>query len=257
MILFYFSGTGNSKYIAEYFCRATSAECRSIEESMDADALIAAHDAIAFCYPIYGSCVPRLMREFVTAHVDALQPKKLIIFCTQLLFSGDGARALTDLMPGSAERVVYAEHFRMPNNICNFGMLSVKNGAQNAKKLRAAERKMQRACKNIQSGVVKKRGFNWFSKLLGMSQNLFWPKMEETYRSSVQVDPDCIQCGLCVKQCPSNNLTLGKNGIEQRDNCIVCYRCVNSCPKQAITVMIHAKPKVQYRGVSQDSPQNG
>lgn len=249
MILFYFSGTGNSKYIAAYFCREMDAECHSIEEVTDAGALIAAHDIVGFCYPIYGSCVPRLMREFVTTHADALQNKKLVIFCTQLLFSGDGARALTELLPGGAERVIYAEHFDMPNNVCNFWMLSVKNGAQNEKKLRAAEQKMRKACANIRSGIVKRRGFNWFSRLLGMSQNLFWPKMEETYRSSVQVDSDCIRCGLCAKQCPAKNLTLGENGIEQHGNCIVCYRCVNLCPKRAITVMIHTKPKVQYQGV--------
>jgi len=250
LILFYFSGTGNSKYMAEYFCREMDAECRSIEETADFDALIAANDVVAFCYPIYGSCVPRPMREFVTAHADALQAKKLIIFCTQLLFSGDGARALTDLMPGSTNRVICAEHFDMPNNVCNFWMLSVKNGAQNEKKLRAAEKKMRAACENIQAGVVKRRGFNWFSRLLGMSQNLFWPKMEETCRSSIRVDSDCIRCGLCVERCPAKNLSLGENGIVQHDNCYICYRCVNLCPKQAITVMLHAKPKAQYRGVS-------
>jgi len=232
-----------------------NAECRSIEEPLDFDARIEANDTVAFCYPIYGSCVPRPMREFVTAHAERLREKKLVVFCTQMLFSGDGARALTDWMPGSARRVIYAEHFKMPNNICNFWMLPVKNGAQNEKKLRAAEKKMRTACKNIQSGVVKRRGFNWFSRLLGMSQNLFWPKMEENCRSAVQVDPDCIRCGLCVSHCPAKNLTLGENGIEQHDNCFVCYRCVNICPKQAATVLLHAKPKAQYRGVSSGAEQ--
>lgn len=256
MVMFYFSGTGNSKYIAESFCRIMDAECRSIEEAADADTLMEANDTVAFCYPIYGSCVPRLMREFVTAHAQRLRDKRLVIFCTQLLFSGDGARALTDLMPGSAARVIYAEHFKMPNNVCNFWMLSVKNGAQNARKLRAAEERMRKACNNIRSDVVKKRGFHWLSKLLGMSQNLFWPKMEEACRSSVRVDSDCIRCGICVQRCPAKNLSLGENGIEQHGDCFTCYRCVNICPKQAITVMMHAKPKVQYHGVSPEPDGN-
>ena len=35
MLMLYFSGTGNSKYIAESFGRRMAAECRSIEEKAD------------------------------------------------------------------------------------------------------------------------------------------------------------------------------------------------------------------------------
>lgn len=45
------------------------------------------------------------------------------------------------------------------------------------------------------------------------------------------------------------NLNLTNNEIVQNNNCILCYRCVNACPKKAITVLIHKKPKVQYKGI--------
>ena len=57
MLMLYFSGTGNSKYIAESFGRRMAAECRSIEEKADFPALLAAHRAIGFCYPAYRSGV--------------------------------------------------------------------------------------------------------------------------------------------------------------------------------------------------------
>ena len=72
MIVFYFSGTGNTKYIAELFSHKTSTECLSIEESADFPALMLAHDTIVICYPIYGSRVPLIMREFVAEHMEAL-----------------------------------------------------------------------------------------------------------------------------------------------------------------------------------------
>lgn len=68
-------------------------------------------------------------------------------------------------------------------------------------------------------------------------------------KSSVQVDNDCIKWGLCTKLCPMKNLNLTNNEIVQNNNCILCYRCVNACPKKAITVLIHKKPKVQYKGI--------
>ena len=84
---------------------------------MDFDNLFSTVQTIAVCYPIYGSCVPRIMKEFVEKYLKAFEIKKLIIFCTQMMFSGDGAKAFARLIPNCDKRVIYAEHFNMPNNI--------------------------------------------------------------------------------------------------------------------------------------------
>lgn len=251
MIVLYFSGTGNSRFVAEQFSLAAGAECHSIEETTDFDSLLASQDTIAFCYPIYGSCVARPMREFVRAHAAALTGKRFVILCTQLLFSGDGAHALCAELPGGEKNVVYAEHIFMPNNICNFSVFPVRNGAENSRKLRAALRRIKRAADEVSRGVVRRRGFHPLSILAGKSQSAFWPQMEAQMANDVQVSADCIRCGLCVRTCPVKNLSMDENGVTQAGHCAVCYRCVNGCPKQAITVMIHKKPKKQYKGISQ------
>lgn len=249
MIMLYFSGTGNSKYIANLFSGKFKCECYSIEEKVDFSKAIEANDTIGFCYPIYGSCVPRIMREFVDKNVEKLKNKKLIIFCTQAMFSGDGARALMDTLPKGYGEVIYAEHFNMPNNICNSSLFSIKNGEGIKKYIISAEKKMDKVCKDIKEGIIKKRGFSNFSHLIGKSQSAYWPKIEEKNKSSVNVDEDCVKCGVCVKLCPMKNLILEESGIKQNNNCILCYRCVNACPKKAITVLFNKKPKVQYKGI--------
>ena len=249
MLMLYFSGTGNSKYIAQRFCEKMNAVCHSIEETVDFSALITADNTIAFCYPIYGSCVPRIMREFVTQYRALLTDKRLIVFCTQMLFSGDGARALTDLLTEDAkERVLYAEHFNMPNNLVNFALFRVKNGEENKSTLKKADQKIDRVCADLQKGKRVLRGFSAGSRLLGMTQSKAFPAMEDAYRNDARTDADCISCGLCGEICPMHNLTLTDGKIEQSGNCTLCYRCVNACPKQAITVGMHAKPKKQYDG---------
>lgn len=249
MLMLYFSGTGNSKYIANLFSKKVGAKCYSIEEKIDFEKEIEKHDTVAFCYPIYGSYVPRIMREFVTKNVEKLKNKKLIIFCTQLMFSGDGARAFTDLLPEGYGEVIYAEHFNMPNNICNISIFPIKNGEKAKKYITAANKKMDRICKDLEKGKVKKRGFNKVSNIVGKSQSAHWPDIEAKNKSSVKVDEDCVKCGLCVKLCPMKNLNLTSKEILQNDDCILCYRCVNACPKKAITVLIHKKPKEQYKGI--------
>lgn len=251
MIMVYFSGTGNSKYIAEQFAEKMNIAAYSIEEDLDFDALFMKEDTIAVCYPIYGSCVPRIMREFVEKHRAYFETKKLIIFCTQMLFSGDGARAFARLIKGCDERILYAEHFLMPNNICNFFLFPMTEKEKIEKPKKALE-KLEQVCFDIQNGVVKKRGWNIFSTLLGKTQNIAYPKMELKGKSSFRTDGSCIGCGLCVNSCPARNLEMVNGKVVQKNNCMLCYRCVNLCPKQSCTVYFHKKPKRQYKGLAEN-----
>lgn len=249
MVIVYFSGTGNSKYIAEKFADRMQIEAHSIEENIDFGQIFDKVDTIAVCYPIYGSCVPLIMREFVKKNMQFFERKKLIIFCTQMLFSGDGAKAFTRLIPNCDGRVRYAEHFKMPNNICNFALFPMTEKEKTKKPLRALE-KLDKVCSDIQKGVVKKRGWNAFSNILGKTQNIAYPKMEAKARASFRTDDSCIGCGLCVKKCPMHNLELVNGKVKQNGNCTLCYRCVNICPKQSCTVYFTKKPKKQYKGIS-------
>lgn len=255
MIALYFSGTGNSAYIAKGFAQRMGAVCHSIEEDVDFAALMSAHGTVAVCYPIYGSCVPRIMREFAAKHSAILAEKKLIILCTQMMFSGDGAQAFARLLPGCDSSVLYAEHFSMPNNISNFWLFPVREG-ERRRKQRAAARKLERVCRDIQSGIVRRRGWSRFSVLLGKLQNSYWMEIEGKQKGSFTADGDCNHCGLCVRRCPVQNLALGEGGVTQKNNCILCYRCVNLCPQRAATVMLHAKPKRQYKGIELSGNEN-
>lgn len=248
MVIIYFSGTGNSKYIAEKFADKMKIEAHSIEETIDFKSIFDKIDTIAVYYTIYGSCVPLIMREFVKKYMQFFESKKLIIFCTQMLFSGDGAKAFARLIPDCDRKVLYAEHFKMPNNICNFALFPMTEKERTKKPLKALE-KLDRVCSDIQKGIIKKRGWNVFSSMLGKSQNIAYPKMEAKAKASFLTDDTCVGCGLCVNNCPMNNLELVNEKVKQKGNCTLCYRCVNICPKQSCTVYFRKKPKKQYKGI--------
>lgn len=250
MLTLYFSGTGNSKFIAEKFSKIMDSQCHSIEENVDFQNLICTNDTIAICYPIYGSCVPFIMREFVEMHKKHLNGKKIIILCTQLLFSGDGSRVFTDQLKDINYTVTYAEHFNMPNNICNFFLFPIANREKTKRYFINAEKKLNKTCENIKNGIVVKRGFNILSKLLGLlTQRIYFISYEDKAKRNVKINADCTVCTKCVKVCPMKNLKLVDNKIEQNGKCTLCYRCVNICPQKAITVLIHSKVRKQYRGV--------
>lgn len=55
----------------------------------------------------------------------------------------------------------------------------------------------------------------------------------------------CKRCGVCVKECPSGALTLGKSVPELSDErCISCFCCHELCPNQAIRIR-HRNPIVR------------
>ena len=249
MVMFYFSGTGNSKYISDLFCQKTKGRSLSIEENLNFNELIEINDVIGFCYPIYCSRIPRIMREFAHKYVGELKGKKVINFCTQASFSGDGARAFIDLLPKKHVEVIYAEHFLMPNNICNFALFPKVTDKKIAKAVKKAEQRVEKVFKDVEKGIIRRRGFNLFSRILGLPQAVLLPIMEKSGQKNVKVAKSCNRCMLCTTICPMDNLTCEEGEIIHQKNCTLCYRCVNKCPQKAITVFVHSRVKNQYNGV--------
>jgi len=258
MLVLFFSGTGNTKVLADLFSQKMNAKCSSIEDDIDFSIELKKHDTIAFCYPIYASRVPRIMREFVHNNMNALIGKKVIILVTQQGFSGDGARVFTDLFEDGTIEVIYAEHFNMQQNMCNIPVYSMifKPTEKSAHKfLKRTEEKINTVCNNIKKGIVKKRGFSKASKLLGSIQGKMWQKnskdiepvrLEKKLINDVRIHRGCNVCNICTKICPTSNLLNNKGKIETLNSCTICYRCVNMCPQKAITIYFHRKPKWQY-----------
>ena len=137
----------------------------------------------------------------------------------------------------------------MPNNICNLFFLPIESENKINKYIKNAEQKMDKVCKNINNGIVKKRGFNIISRILGLSQGLFFTIIEKKSLNTIKINNDCDQCCICVKNCPTYNLEYKNGIIIQKSNCTICYRCMNRCPKKAITLFFRKKIKKQYKGI--------
>jgi formate hydrogenlyase subunit 6/NADH:ubiquinone oxidoreductase subunit I len=66
-------------------------------------------------------------------------------------------------------------------------------------------------------------------------------EMPDKFRGKLKFYADkCVGCKACMRDCPSNAITINKVGdkrfeaVFDLDKCIYCAQCVDSCPKKAL-----------------------
>jgi len=255
--IFYFSGTGNTYFVAkkmtEYFRKDNICDLFSIEKHMkDASGIIADADLVGIGYPIYGSSLPKIVKDFISS-LDEIHIRAFI-FCSQMMFSGDGAAYGGRLLEKKGFQVFWQEHFNMPNNITDVRFLTSKRQKNYLKIENRVTKKANKFAVKILSEKHFKKGSNFFSLLLGLSQRVAYEKIEENaYSNAIHIKEDlCNSCGLCTRICPSDNLTLSNGKVVSKGNCILCYRCVNHCPEKAMYIISKKGVNQPYHGPTKD-----
>jgi len=49
-----------------------------------------------------------------------------------------------------------------------------------------------------------------------------------------KITDDCIACGACIEECPTDAISEGDIYVIDADNCTDCGTCVEVCPSEAI-----------------------
>ena len=241
--IFYFSGTGNTWWVANHLAEELGkhhfqTSTHSIEQvSLEqVDHLIGQAQIVALGYPIYGSDAPLIMQDFIAALPKTIQAKPMLVFITQAAWSGDGAYFIRPEVESKGYTLRWAVHFNMPNNI-SLDLGWVLNSFLSLFRAKpAAERNR---IEKIASRVAENR--KWImgrSPLfsLGWIQRIPFRKgIHQWQTDAYQVDPEkCNACARCEQLCPVGNITMVDGLPQFADRCNLCLRCFNYCPQLAI-----------------------
>ncbi|MDE7163730.1 MAG: EFR1 family ferrodoxin, partial [Clostridia bacterium] len=234
----YLSGTGNTQHCVQKLVHLLDENAMAIPiESSDAVNLLSQHDFIVLGYPVQFSNIPVIVRDFIKNNSDLWKGKKVLCVATMGLFSGDGAGCSARLLKKYGAKVVGGVHILMPDAVCDSKMLK-KSLSENREIVKRADLKIEKYATEIKNGNFPKDGLHFYDRIAGCIGQRFWFQGKtKKYTDKLKINNNCIGCGLCVKSCPMQNITLLNNKAIASNRCTMCYRCISLCPKQAITLL--------------------
>ena len=241
-IIFYFSGTGNTEFIAKKFRETLQA--KGFDVKLEAIELLKdkpdlkEYNLMGFGFPIYAWNLPINVRQLINK-LPKIINKDAFIFVTMGGPTSLGALGITaDLLNKKGFKILSAVGFEMPSND-NILFDTDDPKSEKSQRLRqAATERVKKFVDVIQSGKGKIHGNSIFMKSLSWLTGIWINKIYRPYfhYHKFYVDEKCLpECRMCEEFCPVNNIK--KVDIQKvifDRTCILCARCINCCPVQAI-----------------------
>lgn len=229
--IYYFSGTGNTKFVAEqiekyYVDLGESVSSFSIEE----DTKVEDVDLIVIGGPIYaGNCPEKLIR-WVLRNVPSTLKGKAITFTTSAgLQNAFGTGSISSKLSKKGYKILAQLKYELPRNYY-FEKYEIPTMSQINELFTTVKSNIPEDFKKIDL----ENGEFFRTKTLGI--DLLAETMSVMTRfmgKSFSVNDNCTKCKKCVKSCPTNNIILKKE-ISFKLNCMMCTRCIHNCPENAI-----------------------
>jgi len=247
-MIFYFSGCGNSRFIAKEITAALNESLNFIPDLQQegySECLINEGESLGFVFPIYAWALPKLVEDFIKSVKWKGNPSYVWFACTCGDEMGMARKAFEKLMLSVGLHLDASFCFKMPETYLDFPFFKLDSKESEGKKIADARRKLPAVIDQIRNkekssdvilGSFPKFktyiiGYG-FSKIVG----------DKKYFST----NSCISCGKCVKVCPLKNITLENDRPKWNGNCTQCMACYQYCPTNAIQYGNCTKGKGQY-----------
>lgn len=226
-MIFYFTSTGNSLYVARQLDPAPY----SIVQALKQNELTFSDEVIGIVSPVYAGELPHIVRDF-------LQKAKLsadYIFMV-LTYGNDVTVAPVwsrDFAARCGVRVDYVHTVRMADNYLPAFDMREQAAKDNRLEQQLAALKTAVKSRTRQAPKSTLRG-----KILYRTvQRMFTLHPEQIDGSALTVTDRCTGCGICTKVCPRGLFTVESGRvIRTQTPCEFCLACIQNCPEKAITL---------------------
>lgn len=245
-MIYYFTGTGNSRYAAEKLALLTGDKCVSIASIFNGTVkpVEGRKDTTGFVFPVYYGGMPEMVKRFAS-HPEIKKHLAPYVFCV-ITCGADSFACDTKLSEALERRVDYSQNVVMPDNYVM--LYNPSTGDEAKEKLRNADARLEQIAGEI---AAHYRCVNTNFKSKAMT-GIMYP-LYNVFRTTLlfDVDEKCDSCGFCAKICPEGAIEL-KRGVPEwtKKKCQHCTACINRCPKHAIQFGLMTKNRDRYNIMS-------
>lgn len=258
-MIFYFSGTGNTRWAAEQLAEATGERLIAIAEAPSGVCTyeLQPEERVGFCFPVHGWQPPHIVRQFIR-RLKLQRAKGARPYCYALVTCGDSIGRTMEMLDEELRAVgLLADSvfsLVMPESYVCLPFMYTDPPAREQGKIATARQQLKQYADLIVRRVGGERHTHrgltpWlFSHVIGAYFNRFMITDKK-----FMVDADvCIHCGKCAKVCPTGNLTMsedGDNALPQwhhDGSCTNCLACYHYCPRHAINYGDITRKRGQY-----------
>ena len=250
-MIIYFSGTGNSLWVAQQLATELNEQLISAAEALhtgNMEVSLKAGERLGFVFPCYSWGPAPVITEFI----EKMQLSTMPSFCFMVTTCGDDIGLTADILAKQLSKrditLQAAYSVQMPNTYINMKGFDVDSDIVRMEKLHAAPARVAQIAQKVAEGRIATDvvtgSWPW------AKSHIIRPWFLKNAMSDKKFHADaalCTHCGACEHNCPLHNITLSDSGLPKwNGHCTMCSSCMHRCPAKAINYGKATQNKGRY-----------
>jgi len=253
--IYYFSGTGNSLYVAkELQKRIPESNLIPIVSLLKKDVIETIGDTVGFVFPIHGMTIPIPVKKFIKK-LDLKSTKYIFAIATRAGSQHIAFMEIDNILKKTGKSLNSYFTRNMASNDPKFKDYRPATKEEIAK----LESEVQNRLDSIKKIIINQENirekdseFIPVSPMLGRLVRLGMAYAEYNgAKDYFYANSKCTGCGKCEKVCPSGKIKMVNNKPVWQENVksYLCYVCLNFCPVKAVQI----KTKIYMKSYTEEN----
>lgn len=238
-MVFYFTATGNSLYVAKQL----EGNPISIAQAVHDKKMTYQAEKIGIVCPVFGHEVPAPVREFLEK--AAFETPYFYMILTYGNRHGGAAELAENMLKETGICPSYINVLLMVDNF--LPAFDMEEQKKLDKKVDEQIKVLQDDIRNARHYIAPVTDKDRAAHKAYLERRACMP--EDTFKNLYHITEECIGCEICTKVCPEKCFTMdGHKSVWHAKDCIGCMACIHACPMMAIQMNMPEKnPKARYR----------
>jgi len=208
------------------------------------------YDTFILGSPSYADSYAKEVTDYLEKNFNfSKKETKFITYVTHSFWTEYGHLHMKEYLEKKEMKVVGAKDFYLPNNFhMNYG---IKETAEQIKEIyKVVNKEIKSLVEDFfnEKTQIDERAslrINLVKLKYKVVKNIFIPRFAKMIFS---VDEEkCKLCNICVKECPSDNISIEDGKIKFSNDCLACGRCIHVCPFNAYKVKKKSFEQYNYK----------